>query len=118
MTDLTNTPINRAIHSIFSTNGMISVSELCGVSGMSERQLQRTFKKYIGLPPKLYARIIRFSRIFHVVQQKKLNGSELGLEAGFYDQSHFIRNFKAFTGEEPSQYFFDQPTLANFFLKK
>jgi len=117
-TDLINTPIEKAVRSIFSTNGMISVADLCDASEMSERQLQRTFKKYIGLPPKLYARIIRFSRIFEVVQNKKLNGIELGLEAGFYDQSHFIRNFKAFTGEDPSQYFFDQPNLANFFLKK
>jgi AraC-like DNA-binding protein len=47
-----------------------------------------------------------------------MNGSELGIASGYYDQSHFIKNFKAFTGEEPSGYFFDQPNLANFFLRK
>ncbi|MBA4053147.1 MAG: hypothetical protein C0490_00390 [Marivirga sp.] len=118
ITDIVNTPIEKSVSSIFSTNGMTSVTELCDITGTSERQLQRIFKKYIGLSPKFYARIIRFSHIFQVVKEKKLSGSGLGLEAGFYDQSHFIKNFKAFTGEDPSRYFFDQPSLANFFLKK
>jgi len=115
---LTETPIEKAIATIFSTKGMISVGEICDSAMTSERQLERLFKKYIGLSPKFYARIIRFSHIFQVVQEKEMSGSALGLESGFYDQSHFIKNFKAFTGEDPSRYFFDQPNLANFFLKK
>ena len=111
-------PIDEAIALIFSTKGMISVAGICDAAGTSERQLERIFKKYIGLSPKFYARIIRFSYIFQVVKEKEMSGIELGLESGFYDQSHFIKNFKAFTGEDPSRYFFEQPNLANFFLKK
>ncbi len=112
------TPIDKAIEIIFNQCGNISVAAICEAAAVTERQLERLFKKYIGLSPKLYARIIRFSYIFQIVQERKMSWSELGLEAGFYDQSHFIKNFKAFTGEDPSQYFFDQPTLANFFLRK
>lgn len=115
---LTETPIDKAIALVFSTNGMISVAGICNAAGTSERQLERLFKRYIGLSPKFYARIIRFSYIFQVVREKEMSGIELGLESGFYDQSHFIKNFKAFTGEDPSHYFFEQPNLANFFLKK
>ncbi len=113
-----NTWIEKAVDAIFETRGLTPVARLCSIAGTGERQLERAFRKYIGLSPKFYARIIRFSHIFQLIHKKKLNGSELGLEAGFYDQSHFIKNFKAFTGEDPSRYFFDQQTLANFFLKK
>ena len=117
-TDISATPIEKAIAMIFSTNGMISIAMICEAVNTSERQLERLFKKFIGLSPKFYARIIRFSHIFQLVQEKEISGTELGLESGYYDQSHFIKNFKAFTGEDPSRYFFDQPNLANFFLKK
>jgi len=112
------TPIDKALEVLFSKQGNASIGSLSEISGVSERQLERLFKKYVGLPPKFYARIIRFSYIFQNTKEKKMSWSELGLETGFYDQSHFIRNFKAFTGEDPSKYFFDQPNLANFFMKK
>jgi len=111
-------PIEKAIEIIFSSNGMLSISSICEQSEVTERQLERHFKKYIGLSPKFYARLIRFSYIFQVAQQKKLSWAEVGIESGFYDQAHFIKNFKSFTGEDPSRYFFDEPNLANFFLKK
>ena len=112
-------PINNAVEKILSSNGTISINDLCSDTGCSERQLERLFKRYIGLSPKLYSRIIRFAYIFQQVQgSKKMNGSELGIASGYYDQSHFIRNFKAFSGEDPSRYLFDQPSLSNFFLKK
>jgi AraC-like DNA-binding protein len=111
-------PLEKVLGNIFSSNGILSVNFICKESGITERQLERLFKKYIGISPKFFARIIRFSYIFQVVQKKKLSWSEVGLESGFYDQAHFIKNFKAFTGEDPSNYFFDDPNLANFFLRK
>lgn len=111
--------INRAIDKVFSSNGMSTVAEICREADCNERQLERMFRKRVGLSPKLYTRIIRFAYIFQLVEgNEKINGSELGVASGYYDQSHFIRNFKAFTGEDPSRYFFDEPNLANFFLKK
>jgi AraC-like DNA-binding protein len=111
-------PVEKAIECIFSSNGMLPVASICEQCEITERQLERHFKKYIGLSPKFYARLIRFSYIFQIAQEKKLSWTEVGLESGFYDQPHFIKNFKAFTGEDPSRYFFDEPNLANFFLKK
>lgn len=116
--DVLQQPIEKALDSIFRTKGSITVGDMCHEAGVQERQLERLFRKYIGLSPKFFARVIRFSTIFQVVNEKEWNGSALGLESGFYDQSHFIRNFKAFTGEDPSRYFFDEKSLANFFLKK
>jgi AraC-like DNA-binding protein len=107
-----------AVQLIFSHKGMIPVKDITAQLGISERQLERLFKKYIGLSPKFYARIIRFSTIFQLIRENAPEWVGLAYEAGFYDQSHFIRNFKAFTGEDPSQYGFNEQNMANFFLKK
>ena len=109
---------DRAVDIIFSKHGMLPVSAISGAVGIGERQLENLFKKYIGLSPKFYARIIRFSYIFTLVQENKQNWSGIAYDASFFDQSHFIRNFKDFTGENPSEYPFDEKNLANFFLQK
>ncbi len=110
--------IDHAVNLIFETNGAISVNALCEKVAVGERKLERLFNKFVGLSPKFYARVIRFGHIFKNATTTKQNWTELGLEAGFYDQSHFIKNFKAFTGEDPSSYFFEDDNMANFFLKK
>ncbi|MEM1408493.1 MAG: helix-turn-helix domain-containing protein [Bacteroidota bacterium] len=43
---------------------------------------------------------------------------QIALDSGFFDQSHFIKDFKEFTGEDPSKYLFEEKNMANFFLKK
>ena len=111
-------PLKRALELIFSSNGIATVTELAAAAGISERQLERLFKKYIGLSPKYYARIIRFNYIFKLIKSKKSSWAEVVYQSGYYDQSHFIRNFKAFTGEDPSSYFFEKENMANFFLNK
>jgi AraC-like DNA-binding protein len=111
-------PADRAVELILSARGVISVSELCAALYVSERQLERIFRQYIGLSPKYYCRIIQFNYIFQCIQNKDSTWMDIVHDAGYYDQSHFIRNFKAFTGEEPSSYVFEKENLANFFLIK
>ena len=52
------------------------------------------------------------------MQNKDFDWSDVSFLAGYYDQSHFIKNFKEFTGENPSDYGFNDINMANFFLKK
>ncbi len=106
------------LDAIISGNGMVTITALCKEFNIHERTLERLFKKFIGVPPKFYCRIVRFSYIFQVINNNTLTWSEIGLESGFYDQPHFIKNFKLFTGEEPTKYIFDEQNLANFFLKR
>jgi AraC-like DNA-binding protein len=112
------TPADKAVTLVFEKKGMITVTELCSIAGVGERQLENLFKKYIGLSPKFFSRVIRFTYIFELVQKNKQRWSALAYEAAYYDQSHFIRNFKNFTGENPSAYSFDEKNMANFFLNK
>lgn len=115
---VTTSPVDRAIDMVFQQHGMVTVAALCAVAGVGERQLENLFKKWVGLSPKLFARIIRFSYIFELVQQNNQSWTGLAYEAAYYDQSHFIRNFKSFTGENPADYAFDEKNMANFFLKR
>jgi AraC-like DNA-binding protein len=109
---------DKAIDLIFERKGMVTVAELCGFTGIGERQLENYFKKLVGLSPKFFCRIIRFNYIFDLVQKNKQQWTSLAYEAAYYDQSHFIRNFKTFTGQSPSTYSFDERNMANFFLNK
>jgi AraC-like DNA-binding protein len=110
--------VRSAIAMIFKNNGFLSISEIAEKTQISERHLERIFKKAIGLSPKFYCRVIRFSYIFEFVQQEDASWSEIAQLSGFYDQSHFIKNFQEFTGEDPSNYFFEELNMANFFLNK
>jgi len=109
-------PADKAVEIIFQNKGMISVSTICEELGVGERYLQQLFAKYVGLSPKFFARIVRFSHVFNVIKENKPDWADVVYKAGYYDQSHFIRNFKAFTGEDPSEYIFGDRTLANFFM--
>jgi methylphosphotriester-DNA--protein-cysteine methyltransferase len=96
----------------------MSIGEIASRTGFTERHIEQLFKKHVGLTPKFLARIVRFNRIFHLISDKQPDWSDIVFQSGFYDQSHFIRNFKAFTGEDPSRYMFSRPDLANFFLRQ
>ena len=113
-----NATIETIIDLIFKSSGAISIAEIQKEVFITERQLQRSFQKYIGLSPKFYTRIIRFNYIFQLMQEGKFTWLDITHRAGYFDQSHFIRDFRSFTGEDPSKYFFNEPNLANFFLKK
>jgi AraC-like DNA-binding protein len=115
---LTPGPIGYAIDLINEKKGMITVSKLSNTSFLSERQLLNQFRQQVGLSPKLYARIIRLNYIFQLVMDKKEKWSSLAYEAAYFDQAHFIRDFKTFTGDNPGQYAFDEKNFANFFLMR
>lgn len=111
-------PVDKALDMIVAKKGMISVSDICKELSMGDRYIQQLFQKYVGLSPKFFARIIRFSYIFQLIKENNPDWAGVVYEAGYYDQSHFIRNFKAFTGEDPTAYIFAEKSLANFFMKK
>jgi AraC-like DNA-binding protein len=111
-------PVDKAIEMIFAKKGMIPVSDICKELSVGERYIQQLFQKHVGLSPKFFARIVRFSHIFQLIKENSPDWAAVVYEAGFYDQSHFIRNFKAFTGEDPTAYIFAERSLANFFMKK
>lgn len=108
----------KAVQLIHERNGIVQLNELVALTGASERTLERYFKAYVGLSPKFYSRIIRFSSIFKLIQEEPIDWQDVIFKAGYYDQSHFIKNFQEFTGEDPSRYGFSEENMSNLFLKK
>jgi AraC-like DNA-binding protein len=113
-----NSKISMLIREMINDNGMLELDKYTKEFEISKRELERQFKKLVGLAPKFFLRILRLSYIFKQVQKKDFSWTELAYKNGFYDQSHFIKNFKEFTGESPKKYGFDETNFANFFLKK
>ncbi|WP_164111835.1 MULTISPECIES: helix-turn-helix domain-containing protein [Sphingobacterium] len=69
---------------------------------LSERSLERLSKQYIGMSPKLYARIMRFQSSLSILRHSSFhNLSTVAYQSNYFDQSHFIREFKTFTGSSP-----------------
>lgn len=96
-------PVARQATRLRRARGAIPIQDLADSAGLSLRHFQRRFRQLTGLNPKHYARICR---IGHTVHRKELepnaSWTELAHEAGYADQSHFIRDFKALTGTLPS----------------
>lgn len=85
--------------------GMATVREMAKQTGWSERRFSQVFREAVGLSPKTWCRVQRFQR---AVQQLHAGGdvrwAELALDCGFYDQSHFANEFRAFSGIDATTY--------------
>ena len=71
--------------------------------GISARYLQKLFLQYTGLTPKLYSKIHRFQQSLRLVTKKESPLTAIAYDCGYFDQSHFIREFKSFTGSTPGE---------------
>ncbi len=95
-----------------------TIEELVGGSGLARRQFERRFKAITGLSPALFMRIVRFQRSFHMLENGTAGSlTEVALAAGYFDQSHFIRDFKRFSGMNPRRYFIHTEEKADSFLR-
>ncbi|PZD79424.1 AraC family transcriptional regulator [Mesonia sp. K7] len=95
----------KALHFIFQNNGFLD-TEKDLQTGLSSRQLRRIFNYYIGTTPKAFANVVRFQYILSSKPSKQsLKESKLYFDVGFFDQAHFIKNFKTFYGVTPSEAF-------------
>jgi AraC-like DNA-binding protein len=82
----------------------IHVAEVARLLGLSERQLERRFLERVGVTPKRFATLRRFERAVAFTRTAP-SLTAVALDAGYYDQSHFIREFRRFTGVSPGALF-------------
>ena len=93
-----------ALSLIYKSKGTIRIKELTEQLNISQSPLEKRFRRAVGTSPKKFASIVR---IKNIIQQYKQTDSltEISYEAGFYDQSHVIKEFKTFTGNTPEIFF-------------
>src|SRR5690606_6180909 len=96
--------IDRACTLIQRHKGTISIRDLSREVGMSQRYLESHFKDMIGASPKMYCRIVRFLAAYQfILGSAHVDWAELIYRHQFFDQSHFIHDFKRFFGRSPSK---------------
>jgi AraC-like DNA-binding protein len=93
------------VRAVWRHRGRVAVSRLCRDLGIGERRLQRTLSTALGTTPKGLARLARFLHACSLLRHGRGRGlADVGLACGYYDQSHFIAEFKAFSGLTPRQF--------------
>jgi AraC-like DNA-binding protein len=97
--------VNMAVSLIKQYAGNIKITLLAEKFNISQGQFEKRFRKTVGASPKKFASIIRLRHILNSSSSTENNLTKLGLDAGYFDQAHFIKDFKSFTGETPEQFF-------------
>lgn len=98
--------ITDTVEAIRATKGNIGIDALASRACLSRKQFERIFSDYIGISPKQYLRTIRLqATIYCKSRDENISLTKLSCENGYYDQSHFIHDFKAMTGYTPKQFF-------------
>lgn len=92
-------------HSLNACAGNYTVSEFCNMNNIGIRSLERMFNKYIGIPASTYCLINRFHHsINQLLRDDYEKLSDLAFDNGYFDQMHFIRDFKRFAGITPKDF--------------
>lgn len=111
-----NEAIDFCVEAIIESNGTISIEKLTDELQISKRQLERKFQAVVGLNLKLFSRITRFNYALQLIEKKEFDSfTKVAYDGGFYDQAHFIKDFKDITGLNPKQYFSENLEMVRFF---
>lgn len=109
--------VQAAVRQIQQRPGFTSIRELARYLNCTERTLNRRFTEVVGVSPKLYARVQRFLQTLRWLNQQEQHSDwhwhDFVVAAGYYDQSHLINEFKAFTGRSPQLYGVDHKPLSD-----
>ncbi len=97
--------VRRSVERIEAARGQVELVELIASAGVGRRQLERRFADAVGIGPALLSAIFRFRSAFDLLEHDTSRPwTEAALAAGYYDQSHFIREFRRFVGCTPSEF--------------
>ncbi len=101
------------VNFIKENKGDISIDHLCEHFSSNKRQIERIFKKEIGLSAKLFSRIIRMRNVRDSLSSLEVdNLTSTGYSNGFFDQAHFIKEFRSFMNETPKNYYQNKLSMA------
>lgn len=97
--------VREAIERLQASRGQAAIQDLSEGLGVSNKHLGEEFRALVGIRPKQYARMLRFSMaLAELDPSQPVDWNQLAHKAEFYDQAHFINEFKAFTGLTPTEY--------------
>ncbi|MDR6967638.1 AraC-like DNA-binding protein [Flavobacterium arsenatis] len=95
--------IVEAVKLIYQSNGTIRINQLNEKLFISQSPFEKRFRKVVGTTPKKFASIVRFNAVLDNLNEAKTL-TEICYENNFFDQAHFIKDFKQFTGDTPENF--------------
>lgn len=108
--------VTSTIETILEANGQFSVNELSKQNNIHRRQLIRKFSSTIGLSPKQLSKTIRIQNTLKTLLTKEVSSlTDLAYENEYFDQAHFIKDFKEFTGLTPKEFYGDDLKMSLIF---
>jgi AraC-like DNA-binding protein len=110
--------INQALQIILTQQGNIRIDALTEHLDIHYKTLERKFKTYVGLSPKTFARIVRFKNTYKKFHAIAHQDPSFFLDLGYYDQNHFIKDFKYFLHTTPSKYYRRQQSLSDEIVRR
>jgi len=100
-----NPAVEYALAEIIRQPDQINFARLNQSIGYSQKHFIDMFKQQVGIAPKAYLKIIRFQKAISEIEEcKEVNWTIISQDSGFYDQAHFINDFKFFSGFTPNEY--------------
>jgi AraC-like DNA-binding protein len=94
-----------ALQALSSAPHAPSVGEVTDAIGMSQRRFLERFRNEVGMAPKLFARVQRFQSVVQSVHDRaEVDWADVAASCGYFDQAHFIHDFRAFSGFTPTAY--------------
>jgi AraC-like DNA-binding protein len=95
--------ITAALQKIQAAKGLIKIKELAGALYISQDAFEKRFRRVVGVAPKQFAYIVKMKEVVNRALQKR-SFSEIAFDAGYYDQPHFNKDFRLFTGQTPTEF--------------
>ena len=109
-------PISTAINQIVTHPVLPTLKDILNQQDYSKKHFLYLFKKYVGLSPKSLQRILRFAEVLRLIQSEEhISWAQISVDCGYYDQSHFIKDFLHFSGYNPKEFLDEDHERPNFF---
>jgi len=112
--------VKTTIDTLFLTKGSASINNVLKEDLSKRRQLERKFQKLIGISPKQLGKVVRLQTALNILLNKESKSlTEIAYKSDYYDQAHFIKDFKEFTGTTPKDFLKDDKmVLSSLFYKE
>jgi AraC-like DNA-binding protein len=113
--DATTRCVDYAVSTIVNKPDAVGIRDFSSVIGYSQKHFIDLFKRHVGVPPKQYLKIMRFQKaILEIERGRFMDWNQIARESGFYDQAHFIHDFRSFSGFTPVEYMNRKTDMLNY----
>jgi AraC-like DNA-binding protein len=109
--------VQSSVEILLNSNGNRPIKKLSDDINVHRRQLERRFSSVIGLSPKQLSKVIRLQGALKILTRKEVDSlTEVAHQGDYFDQAHFIKDFKEFTGVTPKDFYSENLKLSTLFI--